>query len=102
MTGRSSYPQSYPQGLGINVMQHTQNMLDFCGGLCYSSTIRKLIKAINKERFKMNIMTITKADLEAELGFSITDEEYATAYYCDIDEEWTIEGEDGYPLCYCN
>lgn len=47
-------------------------------------------------------MTITKADLEAELGFSVTDEEYEYAYYCEIDEEWTILDGAGYPLCYCN
>ena len=50
----------------------------------------------------MNTITISKAQLESVLGFSISEEMYATAYYCVVCEEWTVEDTDGYPLCACN
>lgn len=50
----------------------------------------------------MNTTTITKPELEALFGFSISDEMFESAFYCSVDEEWTVLGEDGYPFCACN
>lgn len=51
----------------------------------------------------MITLTISKADLESAYGYSISDEEYATAYYCEgVCEEWTTLSDDGYPNCQCN
>ena len=50
----------------------------------------------------MNTTTISKSDLEGLFGYDISDEEYITAYYCDICDEWTTLSSDGYPNCECN
>ena len=56
-----------------------------------------------EKEIKMNSTTISKADLEAQFGYTMSDEEYATAYYCEVAcEEWTTLSDDGYPNCQCN
>jgi hypothetical protein len=51
----------------------------------------------------MSLVTkVSKSEFDSLMGWATSNSEYANAYYCEIDEEWTTLDEDGYPYCYCN